>query len=265
MQALHPTAVGAVHTTRFTEGLTTLAAGADLATPVPTCGGWNLADLTWHLAEVQHFWAYMIANRPNDYSSYDRPVRPADTDVVAFLRGCHTDLTASLDGVDAEEPAWSWHEPDQSVGFTIRRQTQEALVHYYDAVLALGATPLKVEPETASDGVDEILRIMLSGSPDGFAAETEPIAIHATDATDTWTVVIGTGGSAEEKDEAEGGPTKTLKVLDGSTADERATVSARAVDLNLWLWGRSDDSNITCTGDAETVSAFRGFVATAEV
>ena len=23
---------------------------------VPTCPGWTVADLTWHLTEVQHFW-----------------------------------------------------------------------------------------------------------------------------------------------------------------------------------------------------------------
>ena len=31
--------------------------------PVPGCPGWTLADLVWHLAEVQSFWMRVVQQR----------------------------------------------------------------------------------------------------------------------------------------------------------------------------------------------------------
>jgi hypothetical protein len=40
-----------------------LAAAADrrFALPVAGCPGWSVADLVWHLLEVQQFWAAIVA------------------------------------------------------------------------------------------------------------------------------------------------------------------------------------------------------------
>ena len=47
-------------------------------TPVPGCPGWDLADLAWHLAEVQHFWGWLVGTRATSPAGYPEPVRPAD-------------------------------------------------------------------------------------------------------------------------------------------------------------------------------------------
>ena len=35
---------------------------------VPGCPGWDLGDLVWHLAEVQHFWTWIVRSRAQDPS-----------------------------------------------------------------------------------------------------------------------------------------------------------------------------------------------------
>ncbi|MGM3262735.1 maleylpyruvate isomerase N-terminal domain-containing protein, partial [Klebsiella pneumoniae] len=73
------------------------------------------------------------------------------------------DLVAELRAADPAEPAWSW-SADRTVGFTVRRQAHEALVHRLDAEQAAGAVTA-LDPALAADGVHEALAVMFGAEP----------------------------------------------------------------------------------------------------
>lgn len=156
--------IGAIeqHTTAFCE----VAASTDGSTPVPTCPGWVLDDLVWHLYEVQHFWHHVITHRPDPPSTYEEPVRASTLPQPDSMREISASLTEALRQAQPSDAAWSWSGPThQNVGFTRRRQAHEAYVHLVDAVLAAGAPLPDVDRAFALDGLDEALSVFVAGNP----------------------------------------------------------------------------------------------------
>ena len=121
------------HIRAHTDALADLSEGTDPARPVPTCPGWSMADLTWHLLEVQDFWEHIITNRPAGPETYIERDRLSDAELASGLRAACGALTAALEAADPAEEAWSWTF-DHTVGFTPRRQAHEAFVHLADGL-----------------------------------------------------------------------------------------------------------------------------------
>ena len=176
---------------RFLEVLT----GEDPATPVPSCPKWTAADLVWHLGEGQWFWAQVVGHRPAHPRDIDvaDPTRPGAYEaLLAFAEESTAALVGALQAAAPDEAAWSWSD-EQTVGFTIRRQTHEALIHRLDAELtAEKRTPM--DAALCADGVDEVLRVMYGGPPD--AVELTPddgatIRFTAADCGRQWYVGLG--------------------------------------------------------------------------
>lgn len=68
-----------------------------------------------------------------------------------------------IETLRAHEPdtsVWTWYEPEQTVGFWIRRMMQETVIHRADVESAVGELSA-VEEEIAVDGIDELLERML--------------------------------------------------------------------------------------------------------
>ena len=162
--ALYPDAVGVELIRTFASGLADVADETSASTPVATCGDWLLHDLVWHLTEVEDFWRFVVDHRPDGPDDYVEPDRPDDDALPGRLRAAADSLATALAGGDPDDEAWSWSD-DHTLGFTIRRQTHEALVHYIDGVLAAGRPLPAVDPLLAADGVDELVNVMLCGVP----------------------------------------------------------------------------------------------------
>src|SRR6478735_7706482 len=139
-------------------------ADCDPAARVPGCPDWDAADLLFHLAGVQHFWSTIIRQRPEGPEKLEEPVRPETYDgLLAFFDTSSAALVTALEEADPAEQAWSW-APEQTVGFTFRRQAHEALIHRLDAEQAAGQeTPL--DTALSADGVLETLDVMFGGTP----------------------------------------------------------------------------------------------------
>lgn len=71
----YPQAIQLSEIRRFSRLLADAAASDHLATPIFTCDGWTMADLVWHMTEVQDFWTFIISNRPTGPENYERPER----------------------------------------------------------------------------------------------------------------------------------------------------------------------------------------------
>lgn len=126
----------------------------------PTCPDWTAADLLWHLTEVHLFWAAVLFRNVTAEDGVaaveqSKPSRPDSVaDLLALREGATSVLLAELSRLDDAEPRWSWFPSDQTVGFTRRMQTYEALMHRVDAELAAGLPIGAIAADVAAGAVD---------------------------------------------------------------------------------------------------------------
>ena len=146
-----------------------------------------------------------------------------------------------------------WAE-DKTVGYIARRQAHEALIHRLDAELTTGdVTPL--DPELASDGVDEALRVMFGGCPPWgtFTSSGTHAQVVASDTGLVVPVVLGrftgtdprTGTSYDDEE-------LSVEAADPQAAP-LATFRGTAAELDAWLWHRSDGAGVSKEGDPQVV------------
>ncbi len=203
--------------------------------PVPGCPGWSLADLVWHLAGVQRFWAWVVRTRAQDVSGYAEPVRHPDDELLGYAAARSAELEAALAAADPAEPVWTWAR-QKDVAFVLRRQLQEATVHTVDVEQVLGDVR-PIPADVGLDGIDEWLDVMVPGVlPDGPPRGAHPVVLHAVDA------------------DAE----RTL--FPGSQPFPIAAVTGTAGDLLLALWRRVPLEVLTVDGDGLQAAAMIGLV-----
>lgn len=243
-----------------------LAAAAS-RTQVPACPDWDAADLTYHLAEVQDFWSQIVRNAPAGPDEADDTERLPDDELVPFLRTRTAALLAALGSQDPAAPCWSWSSTGGTVGWVLRRQAHEALVHRVDAEQTAGLPVTDPGVVLAADGVDEMLGVMVSGLPEwaSFTADGQRVRLQATDARREWVIAFGrfhgtspTSGTTydDECGELVGGAP-----WEGEDDDVTATVSGTAWDLELWLWGRGTVDALRRDGDPAAVDRLRKVIA----
>lgn len=239
----------------------TVLADCDPGAPVPSCPEWTAADLLWHLAGVQWFWGEVIGRRPaGPEESWRARDRPADrAALLAFFDVASARLSDALDRADPTDAAWSW-SAEQTVGFTVRRQAHEALIHRLDAEQAAGEVT-GLDPALAADGVAELMEVMYGGTPPPWASFTPArgtVELHLTDVDVRLHVQPGhlagvDPGSGHDI-------TGPHVVVSEATTPPSATVSGTAADVDAWLWRRRDDGLITARGDPATYDHFRAAV-----
>lgn len=213
-----------LHSAGFAE-----SARGNLHAPVEHCPGWSVADLVWHLTDVHWSWATIAEERleaPIEQSRH--PARAADDQLVdAFVAGA-TRLVNVLRHADQSASCWTWAPQQQDVAFITRHQVQEAAVHHWDVVHAVGET-LAIEPMIAADSVSEFLTFSVSTDADPVEPARPPLegrfALQATDTADQWTLAGGTAPGS-------------VRVEAGAATEP--TIAATASDLLLWLYGRQE-------------------------
>ncbi|QYJ05161.1 maleylpyruvate isomerase family mycothiol-dependent enzyme [Nocardioides panacisoli] len=238
-----------------------VVADCDPAAPVPACPDRNAADLLWHLAEVQAFWGRVIAERPaGPNETWQPPSRPPDVPgLLARFDECSERLTDSLEEAAPSGTAWSW-APEQTVGFTFRRQAHEALIHRLDAEQTAGCTT-PLDPDLAADGVAELMEVMYGGTPptwSRFTPEGGLVALHLVDVDVRIKVQPGHLDGVDPADGTDVTGPHLVRVE--TTEDADTTIAGTAGDLDTWLWRRGDDRRIRVTGDPAARARFRAAV-----
>jgi len=188
-----------------------------------------------------HKVANMRTGAPAEWPPPDLASLPA----LPLLDRGYAELTAEFAARKPDERTFTWFEPDQTVGFWIRRMAQETVIHRVDAELAVGAAPAEIPDDLAQDGVDEVLtRFLGYGSVawhEEFAGvlppqEEAPVLIRAGDRG--WLVRIGPAG------------VQISTAPPGS--DGAAVVSGAPGSVLLWLWRRAE-SGVDRAGDPRLV------------
>ena len=207
---------------------------AGLAAPVPTCPGWTVADLVWHVGEVHVFWRSVVAEGWADPSPYVEPERPLGDELVPWFRESVQRTVEVLSGADPGEPVWTWAPRGGTAAWVLRRMAHETAVHRWDV------DPAPIDTELAADGVSEFLEHFTDTAAEGAAPMGGTVHLRATDVDVDWLV-------------AEPEPGGRLQVSPGHGPGD-AEVWATASDLLLLLWrrvGLDDAGRFQITGEPE--------------
>ena len=240
---------------RFREVL----ADADPAAPVPTCPAWTALDLANHLAETQAHWAWVVGNRPKNPE--ERPdTGPSPTsyaDALTAFDEASSGLVAALRDADPADPAWTWSK-EQTVGFILRRQAHEALIHRLDAELAAVGKIGELDPVLASDGVEEVLDVMFGGLPEWgeFSPLPHYIRVELTDTGEDVWVQLGRFSGTDPSDGTHYDE-DDIHVVAAPGVEPDAVISAPAGVMDARLWRRGDGDSIHLAGDLMIVDHFR--------
>ncbi len=234
------------HLRRESDRFLDVIAEADPSARVPSCPEWAVADLLWHLAEVQWFWATIVEERRTSPEGLESPPRPTDHDALLTFAAQQSDRLVRVLGETAPETeVYMWAE-DKTVGYIRRRQAHEALIHRLDAELATEqVTPL--DADLAADGVVEALGVMYGGCPawGTFTGDGRRVAFRLTDRPE--------GRAPSSSDFVGTDPDNGTTYADEATSassgrrrgDEAAVVTGTADDVDAWLWHRRGDDAST--------------------
>lgn len=220
-------------------------------TPVLSCPGWTVADLTLHLAGLYH-WVHSFAGSgvktpPATRFSHTDP--PTGAPPLQLLRHGYDQLMVLFDGLDPEAPAWNWAPQPKKAGFWPRRMAHETALHRWDAQLAIAAGE-PIEAKLAADGVSEVLDTWL---PAGRRRDPGQqwhgvVQVVAADASQEWYLRLRGDGVAL---------LDTDTIFDSDDHHARAHVTGTASDLLLALWGRVSFDTLDVTGDRNLLEGLR--------
>lgn len=219
-------------------------------TPVLSCPGWTVTDLTLHLAGAYQ-WVHSFAGSGEVAARPARPERlepgPGGT-ALGVWQQAYDQLMLLFDGLDPEAPAWNWAPQPKRAGFWPRRMAHETVVHRWDAQLAIGAGD-PVEAKLAADGVGEVLDTWLPAGRRRTAGQWHGVVrLTATDAAQEWFLRLRGEGMAL---------LDTATIFDHDDHHARVQVSGTASDLLLALWGRVSFDSLSVAGDRSLLEGVR--------
>lgn len=219
-------------------------------TPVLSCPGWTVADLTLHLAAFYR-WVHSFAGSGATTAPAKRPeladLEPGTTPLQVW-RHDFDQLMALFDGLDPEAPAWNWAPQPKKAEFWPRRAAHETAVHRWDAQLAIAAGE-PVEAKLAADGVSEVLDTWLPAGRRRVQGQWHGVVhLSAVDAAQEWYLRLRGEGVAL---------LDTATIFDHDDHHARVQVSGTASDLLLALWGRVNFDTLDVAGDRALLDGLR--------
>jgi uncharacterized protein (TIGR03083 family) len=237
------------HIARQAEALRSAAVAAGQDAEVPTCPEWNVLDLVHHQARVHAMARAALATDPNGDRPQLTPPREWD-ELLAWWDKQLAELLDALRTTPLDAPAWSFHPRFNTAAFWPRRQAHETAIHRLDAehALAGSAAPTAVptlifDPDLASDGIDELLTVFVSGRPAKIPVDAEKrVVFHAADAGRLWVAHLRPDQPIEIS------PAQGAEIADDASVVGTADAVYRAV------WKRPSTALIS--GDATLLDAF---------
>jgi uncharacterized protein (TIGR03083 family) len=233
----HTALIDAVRTESGALGFAVEAGAMD--DKVPTCEGWDVADLAVHVGEFCGFWSHVLCEgtgRPKE----PLPDAPEGDDLVAWLSGACAALLTELEATPASTPVWTWFESDHTAGFVARRCAHELAVHRFDAQSSRGiCTPITTE--LAADGIDEVVDILVNHTASNRTAggSGRRMALRSAELGTEWVVTLAPDRIEVDRRSQDEAP------LEGS----ELVVSGTTSDLELTLYHRPTLSPVDVHGD----------------
>lgn len=158
-----------------------------------------------------------------------------DAGVAAdWMRTGAARLAETLRSLDPDAPTWHPFPVEQVASFWPRRQAHETAMHRWDAERAVGR-PAAIDPELASDGIDEYFEIVIPRlvARDAIALPAGSVHLHCTDVHGEWLIRADDDGFQMIRAHQKGD----------------AALRGPAASILLRLWGRESDK----TGELEPI------------
>jgi uncharacterized protein (TIGR03083 family) len=221
------------HILADTERMAQVAEIGPLDAPVTGCPGWNLRQLVGHMGFI-HRWANEAATTAARPTVGEHPAPEDPAELATWLRAGVLPLVETLRSIDPTGPTWHPFTVERVGKVWPRRQAQEVVVHRWDAEQVIGATTA-LDPELASDGIDEYWEVMLPRrlTRGDIELPTSSLHVHCTDTPGEWTARVTDGTLTFSREHAKGD----------------AALRGRAEDLLLTLWGRPSGEPVDIVGD----------------
>jgi uncharacterized protein (TIGR03083 family) len=252
-------------------------AAADPEAKVPSCPDWDANQLAHHVAQT---YLHKVECIRHGAFPKDWPPSGLNPDPVGVLDEGFAALTAIFDEHRPSDAAATWHSPDQTVGFWIRRMCQETVVHRVDAEQTAGLELAPIPADIALDGVDEFLDLFVGylsvDWPEHFTdvlAHADPRPVLVSGGDRGWTIEARPAGVsvqpslaiaaeiAAEQERARAGAGKGGGGWSGGGRSDGekaggAVVEGEPEELLLWLWGRLGDRSVRREGDPALLEQF---------
>lgn len=216
-------------------------AALGLGATVPSCPGWTVGDVAAHTAEVylHKVACTRLGRAPDPWPAAELK----DREPLELFAEASAALLRFFETHGPDHPSHTWWDPDQTVGFWMRRMALETAVHRVDVELGHGV-PTPVDSMLAFDGIDEILVMMLAGDEWATYGTAEPVdaVVRVTSAGRSWTVALDAKAVTVDRS------------ADGSVAVE---ITGDPSEVYLWLWGRGGAESLAVAGNDTVAAAFR--------
>lgn len=241
------------------DGHAVLEAGSrGLDPPVPTTPGWTVRDVITHLGRVHREKTHTVREALSDRPP-EPPDPPGDGHLLDWFAEGVAELVEVLAATEPTTPAPTWHEPDQSVGFWIRRMAHETLIHRVDTELGHGSHS-PVDTALGADGVDEVLDVFMSGYPPWAEVARSNVVVRLMSEGRDWRLrfLSWTGTSPNS------GRTFTDEPgieFDDGDAKANAVVRGPGDALDLFLWGRGSADGLAVEGHPSVLLYLRDLAA----
>ena len=210
------------------------------------CPGWDLRQLAAHMGHI-HRWSRLcalIAENPQ-VAAFIQPGSDATGDELAdWLQQGGSRLAATLRAVDPAAPTWHPFLVERVAGVWPRRQAHETSMHRWDAEHAVG-TPSPIDPELASDGIDEYFEVTYprTMTREGAPPPSGSLHVHCTDVPGEWLARYDEAGYQFTSEHAKGD----------------AALRGPAEQILLALYHRDHDaSGLSPVGDEAALAGWLG-------
>ncbi len=156
---------------------------------------------------------------------------------MALLDRAYAELVEEFAAASRRTSRQTWYDPDQTVGFWIRRMAQETVIHRIDAELAADTPVAPIPDDLAIDGIDELLKIFVAYDvkkcPEDYAeALTESPGRSYTINADGVEWLVGTAPGSFT---VGGGPGMTAPT---PSRNADTTITGTPTALLRWAWNR---------------------------